>query len=336
MQRVNEATAGTSDATDATDPGPEWFTAAMAEPGAPGEVTVEGAVVRYLAWGAVDAPTLVLVHGGAAHARWWSPIAPLLARDHRVLALDLSGHGDSDRREVYRAETWADEVLAVAAHGGGARPVTVAGHSMGGFVTIVAAATRGAELDGAIILDSPVLRPDPETLEAGRTGRNLFRAPKTYPTLEEGVAHFHLVPPQPRRNPWLLDQVARDSLREGPDGWTWKFDPKLFVTRSGPRHPSEFGPELAQAACRLAIVSGERSAIVDDDVIDHMRELVAGSPAAAAGVPFVRIPDAYHHLLLDEPLATVTAIRAILATWSPVGTGPRSVQRASDGPVSDR
>ena len=145
------------------------------------------------------------------------------------------------------------------------------------------------------------------------------------PDLETAIEHFHLVPPQPRRNPWLIDHVARHSLRESDAGWTWKFDPRLFVTRSGPRLPSAYGEQLAEAACRMAVVSGERSAIVDDDVIDHMRELVAGSPAAAAGVPFVRVPDAHHHLLLDEPLATVTAIRAIVATWAPVGMGPRTV-----------
>ncbi|MEX1163442.1 MAG: alpha/beta hydrolase, partial [Nitriliruptor sp.] len=309
-----------------TNDAPDWFTAALADPGEPGEVVVSGARIGYLTWGERDAPTLVLVHGGAAHAGWWAPLAPLLARDHRVVALDLSGHGGSDHRDDYSVETWAEEVMAVAGVAGGVGRPTVVGHSMGGFVTIVVAATRGAELHGAVVLDSPVLRPDPETEEASRTGRNLFRAPKTYPDLETAVDHFHLVPPQPRRHPWLIDHIARASLREvatdeGSTGWTWKFDPLLFVTRSGPRLPSEYGPQLAQAACRLAVVTGERSAIVDDDVIDHMRELVAGSPAAAAGVPFVRVPDAHHHLLLDEPLATVTALRAILATWSPVGTG---------------
>jgi pimeloyl-ACP methyl ester carboxylesterase len=311
--------------TDAAPPSgpqeaPAWFVRALACAPEEGETTVDGVRIHHLAWGQRDRPTLVLVHGGAAHARWWAALAPLLAVDRRVVALDLSGHGDSGRRAVYPVTTWVDEVLAVAeAAGGSGRPV-VAGHSMGGFVTIVAAATRGPDLEGAIVLDAPVRRPDPESAE-GRDGR-MFRAPKTYPDLETAVAHFHLVPSQPTVNPWIVDQVARDSLREGPDGWTWRFDPRVFTRREGPSRPSEFGPELARAACRIAIVNGQRSAIVDDDVRAYTAELLAGSPAAAAGVPVIEVPEAHHHLLLDQPLATVTALRAVLAAWAPIGAPP--------------
>ena len=56
----------------------------------------------------------MLVHGGAAHSGWWDHVAPLLTW-HRVVALDLTGHGDSDRREVYDMRLWAREVVAVAA-----------------------------------------------------------------------------------------------------------------------------------------------------------------------------------------------------------------------------
>jgi pimeloyl-ACP methyl ester carboxylesterase len=306
---------------------PTWFTDAVATVPEEGEGEVAGAAIRWLAWGRVGDPVLVLVHGGAAHARWWSHLGPLLAAEHRVVALDLSGHGDSGWRGTYRPELWAEEVLAVAERERGgcpARPVVV-GHSMGGFVTIVVAARHGTALEGAIVLDAPVRRPDPESEEAGRRGPNMFRAPKTYPDLDTAVRHFHLVPPQPRSNPWLLDHVARHSLRHTGTGWTWKFDKQMFTHRAGPSRPSEFGPELARAACRVAIVTGERSAIVDDDVLAHMSELVAGSPAGAAGVPFVEVPAAHHHLLLDQPLATATALRAILATWRPVGEPPAAV-----------
>lgn len=307
---------------------PEWFTRALAVEPSCGEVEVDGARIHWLAWGRRGDPTLTLVHGGAAHARWWRAHGPLLAQDHRVVALDLSGHGHSDHRDHYRAETWAEEIVTVGqVAGSGDRPVVV-GHSMGGMMTIVAAARSGRQLTGAIVLDAPVRRADPES-EEGRGGR-MFRAPKVYDRLETALEHFHLVPPQPCETTWLLDQVARDSLRRTEDGWTWRFDPRVFTERSGPVRPSDLGPELARAACRIAVVTGQHSVVVDAASRAYMAELLAGSPAAAAGVPFVEVPEAHHHLLLDRPLATVTAIRAIVAGWRPVGTPPVDVGRPAD------
>lgn len=303
---------------------PAWFRDALRSDPEVGCVDVAGCEIAYLAWGDRVQPTLVLVHGGAAHARWWSSLAPLLATEHRVVALDLSGHGDSGRRERYGAERWAEEVLAVAEAGGGSGRPVVVGHSMGGFVAIVAAANHGKRLAGAIVVDSPVKRPDPES-EEGRGGR-MFRGPKTYPDLDTAVEHFHLVPPQPLSNPWLMDAIARTSLREVAGGYTWKFDPELFTRRFGAFRPSEFGPQLQRASCRVAVVNGARSEVVDDDTRAYMAELLAGSPAARAGVPFVEIPEAYHHVMIDQPLALVTALRAVLASWRPVGSPPAEVE----------
>lgn len=305
------------------DTAPAWFVHGLSGPVEEGRVTVDGAGIAYRAWGAPAAPPMVLVHGGAAHARWWEAIAPLLGEHHRVLAIDLSGHGDSDRRRVYSAERWAAEVMAVAADGGSDEPPVIVGHSMGGFVTVVAAARYGPMLAGAMVLDAPIRRPDPESRE-GRGGR-MFRAPKTYPDLDTAIAHFHLVPPQPCDNAWLVDHIARRSLRETLDGWTWKFDPAVFTSREGPGSPQEYGDALASVSCRMAILNGARSDIVDQEVRSYMAELLEGSPAAAAGVPFVEVPEAYHHLILDQPLAVVTAIRAVLAVWRPVGEPPAQV-----------
>lgn len=300
------------------DTPPGWFRSAP--PPTTASITVDGARIHLEVRGSETAPTVVLVHGGAAHTGWWAGVAPWLATDHRVVALDLSGHGRSDRRETYHVETWAAEVVAAAeAAGGAGRPVVI-GHSMGGFVTLVVAAHHGAALDGAIILDTPVMRPDPESAEGRRGG--MFRAPKTYPDLATAMAHFHLVPPQPVVTPWLVAEVARQSLVETPAGWGWRFDPRVFTARPGPAQPSAFAPLLAGTACRFAVVVGERSALVGADIRAYMAELLAGSPAARAGVPFVLVPEAHHHLLLDQPLATATALRTVLATWRPVGVAP--------------
>src|SRR5947209_19365930 len=93
---------------------PDWFREALTVPFTDGQVTVSGAAIHYLAWGEPGRRGLVFVHGGAAHAHWWTHVAAAYARQYRVVALDLSGHGDSDHRERYSLEQWAAAVVAVA------------------------------------------------------------------------------------------------------------------------------------------------------------------------------------------------------------------------------
>lgn len=284
-------------------PAPAWFTRAVAAPHRTTVVASAGVDVNVLSWGDPAAPGVVLIHGGAAHAHWWSFIAPQLSVDHHVAAIDLTGHGDSGRREHYELEAWAEEVVAVAEALGMDQPILV-GHSMGGFVAIVAASLHGDRFPGTIIVDSPVRRADPETDEAAR-GR-AFSNPKTYPSIGEAVRHFHLVPPQPCDNAYVVDHVATHSLRQVDGGWTWKFDPEVF-RRFSDRPTPEY---LAEIQGRVAVLHGEFSSIVTPDVIDHMDSLLGRT------APFVEIPQAHHHLILDQPLAFIAAVRALLADWS--------------------
>ncbi|MCG8592747.1 MAG: alpha/beta fold hydrolase, partial [Proteobacteria bacterium] len=128
---------------------PRWFWEAIEAPCDDRVVAVDGCPIHYLHWGERDKPGIVLVHGGAAHAHWWSFIAPQLTHEYQVVALDLSGHGDSGRRQEYPREVWAKEIMAVVADAGIAEPPIVVGHSMGGFVCIVTAAEYGDQLAGA-------------------------------------------------------------------------------------------------------------------------------------------------------------------------------------------
>lgn len=281
---------------------PRWFRDAVADEPLTRSVEVDGAKVHYLEWGNIGDPGLVFVHGGAAHARWWTHLAPLFTHHYHVVALDLTGHGDSDRRTTYSHALWAAEVMGVSEHAGFPGPPVVVGHSLGGLVTIQTAATYGDALAGAVIVDSPVRRPDPET-EEGRGGR-AFRAPGVYPDLDTALEHFHLIPPQPDPDPWIKDLVARHSLHETPDGWTWKFDPDLFTHTMVPMNE-----QLASVQCRVAVLRGEHSVVVPEGTAAYMYELMGRVS------PVVTIPEAHHHLILDQPLSFVSALRTLLADW---------------------
>jgi pimeloyl-ACP methyl ester carboxylesterase len=283
------------------EPIPDWFSRAMDVRPSEGWVDVRGARIHYLAWGAVDQPGLVLVHGGGAHAHWWSHIAPMLMQGFRILALDLSGHGDSDRREAYPLEVWADEIVAVARHGGIAGKPVVVGHSMGGFVTIATAAFRPHDLEAIVILDSPVTREDPE-VEAARVG-NAFRPPRPYADRAEALARFRTVPAQDHYLPYVLQNVAEHSLVESAEGWTWKFDAAVFQARR-----NEVAQLLGEVRCRVALFSAEHG-LMTASVGDYMYERLGRT------APLVMIPEAGHHMMLDQPLLLVTALRTLLADW---------------------
>jgi pimeloyl-ACP methyl ester carboxylesterase len=287
-----------SAATDQVDP-PAWFTAALASPVNPGTVTVAGAAIAYRAWGDDSANGIVLVHGGAAHARWWDHIAPLLADHSRIVALDLSGHGDSDRRDSYSLDGWAYEVMAVVAAAGITAPAVVIGHSMGGFVALRAAGLYGSGLAGIVVIDSPVRDITPEE-QAARDER-AFGPLRVYPTREAAIARFRPIPDQPTL-PYIRAYVAAASVRAVDGGWSWKFDPAVFG-----RSQSTL-TLLHHLDCRVALFHAEHG-IVPPQTTELMYDKLGRR------APVIEIPAAGHHVMLDQPLALVTGIRTLLSDW---------------------
>jgi pimeloyl-ACP methyl ester carboxylesterase len=185
---------GTAMTTDAAPLAPKWYRDALAVPYADETIVVNDCPIHYLAWGERGRRGILFVHGGGAHAHWWTHIAARYADRYRVAALDMSGHGDSGRRERYGLEGWTDEVMAVAADADMSGSPVIVGHSMGGFVAIVTAAVHSNSLAGVIVCDSPVTEPDPE-IDAARVGA-AFGRPRVYENRDEAMARFRTVPAQ--------------------------------------------------------------------------------------------------------------------------------------------
>jgi pimeloyl-ACP methyl ester carboxylesterase len=284
---------------------PSWFRDAVAQEPETGTVTVAGATIETMAWGERGRPGLLLLHGNGAHAGWWRFIAPFLAGDYRVAALSWSGMGRSDWRADYTLDLFADEADAAAEAAGlfAAGPPVMVGHSFGTFPMLTLAGRERPGWGGAILVDPPIFSPD-RRHEGGRR-ETAGRPHRVYRTLAEALGRFRFAPVQPCDTLYIADLIARESLVEVPGGWSWRFDPTLWSRLRLPDRKAL----VAQARCPLALVVGARSDLMRPADLAYLRSLLPpGSPGMA-------VPEAYHHVMVDQPLAFVAALSALLAAW---------------------
>lgn len=273
-------------------PAPDWFRRAVAVAPEVDTLEVDGATIAVRRWGRPGrGADVLLVHGGTAHARWWDHLAPRLLRDNQVVALDLSGHGDSQWRASYSARGWAEEVAVVAAHlGGGSKPLVV-GHSMGGVVAVQAAQLHGSGFAGTVVVDSFLAgrtTSPPASYESPRLRSSSVR--------EEMVARFRLVPDAPALS-FARSHVAWHSVRREHDAWRWKFDPRILTTWL--LDQLEPGP----AGCAVRVIRGEHGDMSPES-LRRLAELIG--PVAEV----TTIEGAGHHLMLDRPLDLAEALDA--------------------------
>jgi len=283
---------------------PNWFRRALAVPFEDGQVEVGGAQIHFVAWGQPGRQGLVFVHGGGANAHWWTHLAARFVDDYRVVAIDLSGHGDSDHRRTYQLEQWTDEVVAVAGAAAIDGLPVVVGHSLGGFVTIATAARNPDRFEGVIICDSPVATPSAES-QSHR--RDEFGRERVYPSVDVAVSRFRAVPTQRHNLDYVIDHVARRSMKEVEGGYAWKFDRRLFESFGGSMRGIA-KPYLPQIRCRFALLRSEHG-LISPEIRTEMYE------ALGRVAPVVELPQTGHHPMLDQPLVLLTALRALLADW---------------------
>jgi pimeloyl-ACP methyl ester carboxylesterase len=289
----------------AVPPAPAWFDAAIAIEPERSFVDVLGVPIETLAWGERGKPGLILLHGNGAHADWWSFIAPFFAADYRVVALSWSGMGRSGRRTTYDFDTFVAELFTVGEAAGAfdAGAPFVVGHSFGGFLMMAAVAKAGERFKAAVIVDTPFSSLDDP--DRHRPPERSGKPHRPSATLAEALARFKLAPPQGCENLYIADFIARRSLVQVPEGWIWAFDPMTFGRL-------EVGDsfELLQAPrCPVALMWGSKSMLMPPTRVASIRAVLpAGSPA-------IEIPDAEHHVMIDQPLGVVAGLRGLFAGW---------------------
>jgi pimeloyl-ACP methyl ester carboxylesterase len=121
----------------------------------------DGVKLSYLETGSGD-PPLVFIHGLWCNHTFWREQIPVFARQHRVMAVDLRGHGASDKPEQdYTIEGFADDVTWLMGEARLRRPIIV-GHSMGGHIALSLSLERPDTVRAVVLVDEvPIPPPEP-------------------------------------------------------------------------------------------------------------------------------------------------------------------------------
>ena len=116
-------------------------------------ISADGTPISFESYGSGE-PTLVFVHGWSCDARYWREQIPYFSKNHRVIVLDLAGHGHSGMgRTQYTMRSFGEDVKAVA-EATGSRSVILIGHSMGGSVIAEAARLMKDRVIGQVGIDT--------------------------------------------------------------------------------------------------------------------------------------------------------------------------------------
>jgi pimeloyl-ACP methyl ester carboxylesterase len=129
------------------------------------DVTVNGVRLACYVRGAADAPALVLLHGLTGQASTWDETGAKFAEFFRVYAVDIRGHGESDRPGDYSFEKMRDDVIGLLDQLG-LDQISLLGHSMGGTVAYLIAEQQPGRIRRLVLEDtpppSPIERPVPQ------------------------------------------------------------------------------------------------------------------------------------------------------------------------------
>ena len=268
-------------------------------------VRVNGLRLHVLVWGASDAPTAILLHGGSAHAHWWDFVTPSLADRFRLIAPDLRGHGDSEHAlpSAYAIEDHVGDLAGIVAALSLDRFALV-GHSLGGFIALRFTQGHAATVRSLVIVDG---RPESGSGRSGLVRRLRHLPQPTYADSEEAVRRFRLLPSGTAARAEVLRHVALTGLRPLPDGTlTPKFDRSAF----GHYRPRDFSAAIAGLRCPALFIRGAESTFVDGATFARMSALCPHAETAA-------IPDAYHHVMLDRPEPLALCLGDFLARTLP-------------------
>ena len=267
-------------------------------------VEAGGLLLHVQDYGTAGRPQMLCVHGSAAHAHWFDFVASGLNDEFHVLAPDLRGHGDSawDRSQhpEYNYDRYAADLHELSEKLD-LRDFILVGHSMGGLVSTVYAATYSGRARAFIMVDSSLNLSSERIASMNAVGG---REGSSYATLDEFLAKYKIRPSGSSAAPDMVRHLGTHSGRQFPDGrWRNKVDRNVYARRVG----RNLIPYWEHIKIPALLMRGDRSNRISPQTIEQVRAL-------APQVQVTEVAGCDHHVTLDNPAGFVEACKKWIAS----------------------
>ena len=262
----------------------------------PGDVSVNGARLRYLDWGGAGDP-IVMLHATGLLGRLWRPIAETLTAAGHVFTYDQRGHGDSDAPLPVEQYNWAMTMndLAGFITAMNWRGVRAVGHSAGA-TAIASIASEQPELISRAVLVEPVVF---EAVAGPLWGNPLYertlKRRREFDSVEAMVANFDRRPPYDAWQKDLLREYCEFGTRPTADRKrTLKCAPEIEAHIYHTARDFDGLGRLLRAGQPMLVIFGERGNLFGSDLDQKIeRQLKHGR--------VINISGGGHFLPMEQP-----------------------------------
>lgn len=212
-----------------------------------------------------------------------------------MVAVEFRGHGLSEHRDSYRYVDYEHDLLAMLDELGLER-VSVAGHSLGGYVALLAA-TRTDRIGAVVAID---VKSDWTDADAELAERSRNAAQRVEPARASLVDRLERSLPGVTLETGELDMLAERSLEQVDGGWRFRWDRRVLATE--PVDPFAFLPKVP---CRVYVLAGAESEVMPAAAAERF---AAAVPEAKAEI----LDGVGHHVELEAPDRVADAIRTLV------------------------
>ncbi|WP_269932926.1 alpha/beta fold hydrolase [Aminobacter sp. HY435] len=264
-------------------------------------VDLDGVKIRYLDNGGTG-PVLICLHGTSMTAHAWGHLGSTLKDQFRVIAVDMRGHGASDRpNTTYTIAELAGDIARLA-ESLDLKGITLMGSSVGNQVAVSFAASNPDRVAGMILSDPSFFVSDAEIVKYLRSHHTRRR---NYPTRAEAEAFARALPQRAGLSDQMHGLAMQGDFRQEDDGsWSWAYD-LLAITKLFFNLSTDQSGDISAIHVPVLVLNADRSNVLSGNQAEELTRAFSNARLEV-------VSNSNHTIWGDQPVLLANTARAFL------------------------